>query len=181
MKRVIVTPTALDGAPLAELKRWLSITTGRDDILLVDLLRSSLNAFEAFTGLMPLQHLCTEVLPATALTQRAATAPVTMLHEVHEITPTLAKRDLAGDRFTHEIDADGRLFIRLLSPLANPRIELRMTAGLADSWTRLDPALRQGIVRLAAHQYRERDEGANEAKPPASVVALWRPWRAVRL
>ena len=181
MKRVIVTPTALDGAPLDELKRWLSITTDRDDALLVELLRSSLDACEAFTGLMPLQQLCTEVLPVTGQTQRASIAPVTTLHEIHEVTPSLAKRDIAASAYTHEIDADGRLFVRLLNLPANARIELRVTAGLADSWVRLEPTLRQGIVRLAAHQYRERDEGSNEARPPVSVAALWRPWRTVRL
>ena len=43
----------------------------------------------------------------------------------------------------------------------------------------LDAPLRHGIVRLAAHQYRERDEGA--AVLPAAVIALWRPYRMVRL
>ena len=47
-------------------------------------------------------------------------------------------------------------------------------------WAALDPALRQGIVRFAAHQYRERDAGGATA-PPAAVTALWRPFRRVML
>lgn len=47
-------------------------------------------------------------------------------------------------------------------------------------WSATDPALRQGIIRLAAHQYRERDNGAASALP-AAVAALWQPFRALRL
>lgn len=47
-------------------------------------------------------------------------------------------------------------------------------------WAVLDPALRHGIVRLAAHQYRERDNGEANALP-AAVAALWQPFRTLRL
>jgi hypothetical protein len=40
--------------------------------------------------------------------------------------------------------------------------------------------LRQGVVRLAAHLYAERD-GPELGGPPAAVTALWRPWRRMRL
>lgn len=50
----------------------------------------------------------------------------------------------------------------------------------AASWDEAAEPLRQGIVRHAAHQYRERDHGTGE-HPPASVVALWRPFRTLRL
>ena len=49
----------------------------------------------------------------------------------------------------------------------------------ANEWNALDEALRHGIVRFAAHQYRERDEGT--APLPAAIAALWRPYRPVRL
>ena len=55
----------------------------------------------------------------------------------------------------------------------------RFTGHGAAEWSALDEALRHGIVRFAAHQYRERDEGT--APLPAAIAALWRPYRPVRL
>ena len=52
--------------------------------------------------------------------------------------------------------------------------------GLAPTaWDQLPEALRHGIVRCAAHHYRERD--TPQAQLPLAVAALWRPYRAVRL
>lgn len=56
-------------------------------------------------------------------------------------------------------------------------LEVHLTAGLADDWASLPDALRQGIVRLTAHLFAERDMG----EPPAIVAALWRPYRRMRL
>ena len=55
------------------------------------------------------------------------------------------------------------------------------TAGLAADWDQLPEGLHHGIMRLAAHQYRERDGTAAGPVPPASVAAFWRPWRRLRL
>jgi uncharacterized phiE125 gp8 family phage protein len=179
--RVIVTPTALDGAPLDELKRWLSITTDREDGQLVDMMRASLAAFEAFTGLMPLAQACTERLPASRLSLRARTRPVRVLETVHLSGPGGAMLPVAADRYAERIDADGTLHLRLLDAPDGDSIELAFTAGLTDRWDSLDPGIRQGIVRLAAHHYRVRDAGEEAPAPPSSIAALWRPWRQVRL
>lgn len=56
---------------------------------------------------------------------------------------------------------------------------LRFTGLEVAAWDALDEALRHGIVRFAAHQYREREEGTSAL--PATVAALWRPYRLVRL
>lgn len=53
-------------------------------------------------------------------------------------------------------------------------------AVLGDDWAELPPGLNEGIIRFAAHLYRERD-GAISREPPAAVAALWRPWRELRL
>jgi uncharacterized phiE125 gp8 family phage protein len=57
--------------------------------------------------------------------------------------------------------------------------KISFTAGVAADWNGVPEPLRQGIVRLAAHLYGAR--GQDEGAPPASVAALWRPWRRVRL
>lgn len=53
-------------------------------------------------------------------------------------------------------------------------------AALPGDWAAVPPALNEGIIRFAAHLYRERD-AAGDAAPPAAVAALWRPWRELRL
>lgn len=55
-----------------------------------------------------------------------------------------------------------------------------LSGALAEDWGEVAPPLNEGIIRFAAHLYRERDAGAERA-PPAAVAALWRPYRAVRL
>ena len=61
------------------------------------------------------------------------------------------------------------------------RVAICYTAGLAASWTGLPEALRHGVLRLAASQYRVRDnDGLAGTVPPAAVAALWRPWRQIR-
>jgi uncharacterized phiE125 gp8 family phage protein len=55
------------------------------------------------------------------------------------------------------------------------RVLVRYRAGLAADWNGVPEPLRQGIVRLAAHLYGAR--GGTEGPAPASVAALWRPFR----
>mgnify|MGYP000737058253 CR=1 FL=1 len=63
-----------------------------------------------------------------------------------------------------------------MSLYGNQELERFFSESLAER----DPALRHGIVRFAAHQYRERDEGPAE-RLPSAIAALWRPYRMVRL
>ena len=53
-------------------------------------------------------------------------------------------------------------------------------AGLPLPWAEAPPALNEGILRFAAHLYRQRDQSVDSA-PPAAVAALWRPWRELQL
>ena len=69
------------------------------------------------------------------------------------------------------------LLLRLLATAW--QVCLQFTGITATGWSDLDEALRHGIVRFAAHQYRERD--ADDGHLPTSIAALWRPYRMVRL
>ncbi len=74
--------------------------------------------------------------------------------------------------------ADDALLVRLLETAW--QLCQQFTGHSATTWSEIDVALRHGIIRFAAHQYRERDNGPGE-QMPAAVAALWRPWRMVRL
>ena len=181
MKRVIITPPVLAPAALAELKDWLAITTPREDAALTQLLRAALETCEAFTGTMPLAAQCEEVLPATGCWQALATRPVGAVTGVEGIPAEGARFPLAAADYAFELTADGGALVRVVRQGSAGRVAVRFTAGMAAGGPDLPEGIRHGVLRLAAHHYRQRDTGAMQAMPPAAVAALWRPWRLMRL
>lgn len=179
--RVIVAQAALPPAALAELKQWLGVTTGADDAQLGALLRAALDVCADFTGVMPLACTCEEMVPATMDSHVLATRPVTGLVSVAAVAADGTRTVLAAGACDWLVGADGSLRLRLVAPVGVERLAVRVNAGLAAGWDSLPDAIRHGLIRLAAHQYRARDDGSDLALPPASVVALWRPWRRMRL
>jgi len=181
MKRAIITPAVLAGAALAELKAWLAITTNGDDAALAALLATTLDTCEAFTGAMPLAQLCEEVLPASGCWQRLATRPVQAVTWVEGVPATGPRFALAVADYAVDLDADGGASFRLVRTGAAARVAVRFTAGLAAGWDALPESLRHGVLRLAAHHYRQRESDGGQAMPPAAIAALWRPWRRMRV
>lgn len=181
MQRTIVTPAVLPPSALAELKQWLGITTAHDDGPLLVLLRAALETCEAFTGSMPLAAGCEEVLPLASGWQCLATRPVQAITSLQGMTATGDRFALPAEAYAIELDADGSGQVNIMVPGVATRVAVRFTAGLAADWAALPDTLRHGIVRLAAHQHREREGSGAGPVPPASVAALWRPWRRLRL
>lgn len=181
MNRVILTPAVLPSSALAELKQWLGITTSRDDAVLTSLLAAAIDVCEAFTGAMPLECSCEEVLPTGTGWHSLATRPVQAITAIDGLTADGVRFILSAGTFEIELDADGTGRVHLPLPGAETRIAVRFTAGLAADWDSLPDAIRHGLIRLAAHQHRERENEGASPLPPASVAALWRPWRRLRL
>jgi uncharacterized phiE125 gp8 family phage protein len=181
MQRTIVTPAAPQPSALAELKQWLGITTPADDAPLAALLAAALEACEGFTGLMPLEAGCEEVLPVRPGWQRLATRPVQAIGAVHGLPASGGRVALSAEAYAIDLDADGGGRVRVSAPGEATRIVVAFTAGLAPDWDSLPDGLRHGVMRLAAHQHRQRDSDGAAPLPPAAVAALWRPWRRLRL
>jgi uncharacterized phiE125 gp8 family phage protein len=180
MTRVILVPADLSGAPLAELKQWLAISSTADDAALTALLHAALALCEGFTGSMPLAAECEQLLPAVREWQGLSTRPVQSITGIETLAVDGARATLAPEDYEFDLHADGTGTVRLLRVPEESRIAVRFTAGLAPDWASLPQALCQGIVRLAAHHFRERDAAEMHAAP-ASVSALWRPWRRLHL
>ena len=178
--RTISAPAGLSGAPLAELKQWLAITTDADDALLVDLLGAALALCERFTGVVPMKSEVRETVPASASPFTLAARPVYQFLGATAVGQGLDRRLLAESDIAFAREGSDGGTVTLAAALHEPQIELRYYAGLADEWATLEPGLRHGILRHAAHQYRERDSGPSET-PPAAIAALWRPYRRMRL
>lgn len=179
--RTILTPPALPDAALDELKAWLAISSEADDPALTALLNAALGACEAFTGQMVLEAECEEVLPARSGWQVFATRPVQAVTLAEGIPAEGARFTLASDAYAIELDADGSARFRLVRQGAAGRIAVRFTAGMASEWAEVPETIRHGAIRMAAHLYRRRDDEVDAATPPASVAALWRPWRRLHL
>lgn len=188
MKRTIVTAAPLAPAALAELKDWLGIavpTTG-EDAGLTALLRAALDSCEAFTGTLPLQAGCEELVDGAAGWPGSgwlvlSSRPVQAITAVQAAPAGAPRTDLPAAAYAIDLGAEGTGRVRLLAPVTTARCAVRYTAGLAPDWASLPDGLRHGIVRLAAHHYRLRDTPGEGPQPPAAVAALWRPWRTLRL
>ena len=208
MTRVIVTPPVLAPAALAELKDWLGITISADDAGLTSLLGTALEVCADYIGMVPLtatyeETICVPTgrfaMPGPADWQscaypgdwhgraghdgwhRLGLRPVSALISVEALSSTGARSALSDTQYAVRIDGDGQCAIRIPAAVGLDRAVVRFSAGLADQWSGLPESLRHGIMRLAAHQYRQRESAGADALPPASVTALWRPWRRMRL
>lgn len=181
MKRAIIAPPALAPAALDELKQWLAITTASEDSALTGLILAALETCEAFTGQLPLEATCEEILPADTCWRGLQTRPVQAVTGVEGIPPEGARFAFAAEDFAIDLDADGGAHVRLINQGAAGRIAIRFVAGLANDWASLPDGLRHGVIWLAADAYRRRDGEAADTQPPAAVAVLWRPWRRMRL
>lgn len=183
MQRLIILPASLGETGLAELKQWLGITRTSEDALLTGLLGAAIDLCEAFTGQAPLRQTVEEQLPLQRGWQVLGSWPVQNFVGLELIGHDGGRSPLGAQSYAAEIAACGTAQVRFVEPLDGRAVAVRVVAGIAPDWQSLAPALRQGIIRLAAHHYRERDNETNRspAAPPVSVTALWRPWRRMRL
>ena len=180
MAMITSDAAALAPAALAEVKAHLHITLAEHDAMLVSELRNAMALCEQFIGQSLLQRPHREILPVSRNWQLLGTGPVVAIGDVSGITADGNRVALAADAYEMDIAADGSGRVRVIRPGSSSRIVVQFIAGLAAHWADLPEPLRQGIIRLAAHVHLARDS-AGEAAPPASVGALWRPWRIVRL
>ena len=176
--RQIVTQAEFTQLPLAELKTWLAIGGTRDDAVLATLLDAAGTMCEHFTGLAPLKMTVREHIEASQAWQVLPSRPFLAIQLIEAIAQDGTRRLLSTSEYAVEL-GDGARF-RLTRPIAENRLAVTYAVGLADNWETLESGLRHGIVRFAAHAFRERDQGDDNAVPSA-VAALWRPWRRMKL
>lgn len=181
MQRTIVQPPVPGEAALAELKHWLGISRPIEDETLAQLLATSLTICEAFTGKTPLSQTVEEVIPLAGGWQELTSRPVREVTGAQLIKADGTREVIAALPDALEWRISGSACIQLRRPFEGQGMALQLVVGIAEDWSALPAPLRHGIIRLAAHHFRHRDgPGEASAVPPASVTALWRPWRDVR-
>ncbi|MEM8724555.1 MAG: hypothetical protein AAGE86_03440 [Pseudomonadota bacterium] len=180
MRRTIVQPADLSGPALAEFKDWLGISRPNEDAMLVDLLAASLATCEAFTGQAPLEQTIEERISVKQGRYRLSSRPARMLLNAELIDQVGTRSSLGGQGHGFDLDDEGVATADLKFDLEGQAVAVTLMVGVAPDWLSVPKALRQGIIRLAAYFYRDRDS-ERTMQPPASVTALWRPWRTMRL
>ncbi len=164
-------------AALAETKAWLRIETAQDDEAISALCRSAIGMAEDFCAQMLFARAGVEMCGAEREWRRLQACPVRTMASVQAVALDGTESALAPQDYAIDIDGAGDGWVRVMRADPPARITVDLVAGLADGWTDLPDALRQGVVRLAAHLFAESQSEA----PPAIVTALWRPWRRMRL
>ena len=180
MERTIVQPPMPSLAALAELKHWLGISRLDDDDALTGLLESSLTMCEAFTGKTPLVQTVEEVIQLRAGWQELVSRPVRAVTGVAVVAADGTRTAQTAPDGVIEWRIARSACVQLLRPVEGQSLAVQLVVGIAEDWATLPAPLRHGVIRLAAHHYRDRDSKGG-AVPPASVTALWRPWRDLRL
>lgn len=180
MRRDVLVSADLTGDAIDELKQWLGIKRDDEDANLTALLKASLDMCEGFVGQRPLSATCEETVTLSGGVAALTSRPITFVDEVDSVDSSGERALLAEADYSVQISAEGEATVQLENAGVGDAVVVRYTAGIANTWAQLPGALRHGIIRLAAFLYRERD-GAKAMPPPASVTALWRPWRLVRL
>jgi uncharacterized phiE125 gp8 family phage protein len=180
MAGFVAAPASALPVGLAELKADARIATSDEDALLAGFARAATDLCEQFTGLLLVSRQVSEVVAASVAWVRLGAAPVQSIETVSALQPDGSAMLLTTDAYAIDIDAGGEGWVRLTAGRQEPRLKVTYFAGLASEANGVPEALRQGIARLAVHNYARRDT-AEPGAPPAAVTALWRPWRRLRL
>ncbi len=183
MRRTLVQPADVSTA-LAELKTWLGISRSNEDDMLAGLLRAGLEACEAFTGQAPLSQTVEEHLPVRGGSYDLKSRPVRALLNAELVAQDGTRNAIDTGDLGFVLHSDGTARVESAPAFEGRAISLHLDVGLAADWATVPASLRQGLIRLAAFEYRYRDQAVGDkpqAVPPASVTALWRPWRQLRL
>jgi uncharacterized phiE125 gp8 family phage protein len=174
---LILPPEAAGAA-----KAYLRVERSDEDGLIAGLVAAAAELCEAFVGRPLLTRAFSETVPASRAWRKLTNGPVRAIVSVEALPPEGPAQALASSGYGVDIDARGDGWVRLAAIGDVRRVRVVYQAGMAGAWADLPAALRQGIVRLAAHLYTSRaTENGRGAEPPAAVAALWRPFRRLRL
>ncbi|HYW14980.1 MAG TPA: head-tail connector protein [Allosphingosinicella sp.] len=174
----LVLPPEAAGAA----KAYLRVERADEDGLIAGLVEAAAELCEAFIGRPLLERDFLETIPASRAWRRLGHGPVRSIAQAESLSAEGAAQALPSADYGIDIDSRGGGWIRLTATGELRRIRVRYRAGLASGWADLPAALRQGILRLAAHFYTHRAaEAGRGSEPPAAVAALWRPYRRIRL
>jgi uncharacterized phiE125 gp8 family phage protein len=164
---------------LSEAQAYLRIETGEEEALLAGLIRSASALCEAFINQVVMARNFQFDLPASGNWERLPLTPVRSIAEVDGVDQSGNAAPLSAGAYAIDIDSSGDGWVRVVEANGVARARVGGTAGMADDENGVPEPIRQGVLRLVAHLFTDRDGDGGE--PPAAVTALWRPYRRLRL
>lgn len=164
---------------LNEAQSFLRIESGEEEATIAGLIRSASTLCEQFVGRMLIARDFVEYAPATGDWQQLRAAPVQAISDVSAWDVSGTRLPLEAAEYGVDIDGEGRGWVRCCGAPGRSQVQVRGSAGMAADMNGVPEPLRQGVLRLVAHLFADRDGSGGE--PPAAVTALWRPYRRVRL
>ncbi|GAB4152658.1 MAG: hypothetical protein Tsb0016_25100 [Sphingomonadales bacterium] len=171
---------------LAEIRAFLRLDHEDDDALLASLLEAAVEACESFTGRALISQGWRLLAPWPLDRRlRLGHGPVQTVDAVRRKSMDGTSSDIAANSYWLDQSQDPALLhiVGGDGTLAWPgggQIEVDFRSGYGDDWNAVPMSLRQGLLRLIAHQYQVRDSHDGGAMPSA-VAALWAPFRTPRL
>lgn len=171
-----IAPAPVEPVSVGELKAYLRLDGSAEDAVLAGFIRTARTMCEAFTGVMLVVRGFRETVAAIGRPRRLSAAPLVGVDAVEKLDQGGAAAAVDGWKLSYRDDGSGAIE----APATDGPLRITYRAGIADDWNGVPEALRQGIIRLAAHLYSYRDDPGDKG-PPAAVAALWRPWRRLRL
>ena len=175
---------ALPPQAAAEAAGFLRAAGAGEEALIAALVRSAAELCEQFTGTVLIARGFAEVLQPTGGWQRLGRTPVRSIAGVAALAMDGSAAPLPAAAYGVDIDSAGDGWVRVTDPAGASRVRVSYEAGMAAGWSEVPEALRHGVIRLAAHFYNLREapeRRPSRIEPPASVTALWRPYRRLRL
>lgn len=164
---------------LSEAQAFLRMDKEDEEALLAGFIRTASSLCEQFVGQVIIVRPFRENLPVSREWQRLQSFPVRSVTQVSRIRVDGTVEPLGSEDYAIDIDQDGRGWVRCLASQGVVQVEVAGTTGMAANVNAVPEPLRQGVLRLVAHLYVNRDGPGGE--PPAAVTALWRPYRRMSL
>jgi uncharacterized phiE125 gp8 family phage protein len=185
---------------LAEAQAFARIETDDEEALLAGLIRTASGLCEAFLGQVVIARQFQVSIQATSDWQRLLVTPVRSIDLVETVASDGSRMTMAVDGYAIDVDSKGDGWVRLtrvplpeLAAVAALTGEDRIvpeyfrqgyvsvsgTAGIALTENDVPEPIRQGVLRLVASLFADRDGDGGDI--PAAVTALWRPYRRMRL
>lgn len=159
---------------LPEVQGYARVETGEEEALLAGLLRTASELCETFLN----QALLVRSFELDFRSNEGWTMlPIQPVRSVTSVRRSGATAALAAAAYRCDIDFDGRCHLAGL-PVGETFVASGQ-AGLATDPSDVPEPIRQGILRLAAAMFANRDGQGGEL--PKTVTALWRPYRKAGL
>lgn len=164
---------------LSEAQAYVRIETGEEEALLSAMVRSASAICEAFLNQVIIARDFAVEIAASGTWTRVPLTPVRAITGVESLAADGTSVAIPSDAYSIDIDGNGDGWVKLNSAPGTSRVRVSGRAGMAEEENDVPEPIRHGVLRLVGHLFASRDEDGGE--PPASVTALWRPYRRMRL